>query len=248
MYRINPALHRYKREAQIIGRLVVAFGELEYLLAVCAGRAVKERARVLKALYSLRATSSRIDSADALIRPSFDGHLLSSDYETMMIAIRYCLRIRNQFAHCNWGDDPTGLYFVDLEAASRTSFGLDFLPWRHIDTKLLRDQEAFFVNTQSYLFFFEHQLSVIEGQPIYPAHPKPSELVLPPLHNPPEKHLPTWLTADQKNLHLKQAQAAKGGDPTPTPAQVALEKARAEKKAKKQAQRDANAKSRSTDN
>jgi hypothetical protein len=232
--RLNPALHRHPDEAAIIGRIVVGFGELEYLLVVCAGRAIDNRDRIIKALYRLKTTSSRIDAADALIRPVFLGHVLEQDYATMMEAISCCLKIRNQYAHCNWADEPNGgpLFFTDLQSSADTNSPDIEHNWRHIDVALLEAQEEYFVFAQSYLYFFEYALSVIQGKPIYPSPPKPSELARPPMHNPPEKHVPLWLSEDQKALHIARALAAQGGAPTPTRAQQLLDAARADKKAK----------------
>lgn len=114
MYRINPAFHRHPDEAAIIGRLVVAFGELEYITVTIAGRAMSHREAVYRALYRLRATSSRIDAADALMRPTFIANDLDNEYGHMIGAVRYCLRIRNQYSHCNWADNG-GLFFTNLE-------------------------------------------------------------------------------------------------------------------------------------
>jgi hypothetical protein len=63
-YRINPAFHRWAAEAAIIGRVVVAFGELEYLMTLVAGRCVAgkeadKRFFPMKALYRLRAKRGR---------------------------------------------------------------------------------------------------------------------------------------------------------------------------------------------
>ncbi len=248
-YRINPALHRRSEEAAIIGRIVVAFGELEYLTVSCAVRAINNGNRVLKALYSLRSTSGRIDAADALIHPTFAGGELEGDYNNMFAAIRYCARIRNQYAHCNWGDadgSGAGLFFCDLEESPEDQKGL-ILHWYQVDVPLLEAQEAYFVHALDYLYFFETQLSVIaQDRPIYPAHPKPSELARPPLHNPPELHVPPWLDADRAALHLAHVQAMKGLVQRPTPAFLAQQKRREEKKALQQAQRES-AKARSAE-
>ena len=124
--RINPALHRYPAEASLIGRIVVAFGELEYIVAICAGWAIKDRDRALRALYRLRATSARIDVADAFIRPTFDGTAFEPDYRAAIAAIRYCLKICNQYAHCNWSDAPDhGLFFTDLQESADAEKGFE---------------------------------------------------------------------------------------------------------------------------
>jgi hypothetical protein len=109
-YRINPALHRFPEEAAIIGRIVVAFGELEYMVAVCAGKALGNLDLILKTLYRLKSTSARIDAADTLMRPSYADAGLDAEQKLMISFVKHSLGIRNQYAHCNWGDhDAAGL-------------------------------------------------------------------------------------------------------------------------------------------
>jgi hypothetical protein len=40
-YQINPAFHRHVNEAAIVGRLLSAFGELEYMMVTTTGKAAK---------------------------------------------------------------------------------------------------------------------------------------------------------------------------------------------------------------
>src|SRR5262249_24327617 len=107
------------------------------------------------------------------------------------------------------------------------------LHFRHIDVPLLEEQEAFFANTQSYLYCLEYHLSVLQGKPIYPQPLVPTEQAHPPLHNPESQHVPPWLNEDQQAQHLARALAEERGVPRQTPAQIALEEARAAKKALK---------------
>ena len=63
-------------------------------------------------------------------------------------ATRYCLKIRNQYAHCTWHDDLTGsLGFVELEEISFDNNTLDLtaLTIKHLDTGILKQQEEFFL-------------------------------------------------------------------------------------------------------
>jgi hypothetical protein len=125
--RINPAFRRHPDEAEIIGRLVVGFGEIE--LAVCrnAGKAVKMHDTIMRALYRQRQTSSRIGTADALMEPVFVAAGLNDMYAASLEMVRYCLKVRNQFGHCNWADeaDPNlpGLYFADLQESAESPPG-----------------------------------------------------------------------------------------------------------------------------
>jgi hypothetical protein len=191
-----------------------------------------------KALYRLRTTSSRLDAADAIMRPAFAVNGLIDEYRIAHRAITYCLRLRNQYAHCNWADNENeGLFFADLQEAADAEIGFE-LCFRHVDAPLLAAQYAFFTYVMEWLSFLGIELGVRTKRISNFSWPKPLERSPPPLHNPPEMHVPPWLTEDQKALHLARALAAKGGTPTPTPAQQALDKARAAKRSQRQADRD----------
>jgi hypothetical protein len=242
---INPAFRRRPAEAAIIGRLLVAFGELELTICTVAADALNMRTPILRTLYRIRMTSVRVDTAYNLATPFYESHGLSEGWANSHAMVIRCLQIRNQFAHCNWGDHQEGgLFFADLQDAASRPSGLDY-QWRHVDCPLLERQEAFFACTLEWLRFMESELAIKQERPRYPAWPKPPEQAPPPSHNPPEQHVPPWLNEDQKALHLARAQAAQGGAPTPTPAQQALDKARAGRRARRQADREQSAKARS---
>jgi|SRR6516164_6300545 hypothetical protein len=121
---INPCFHRFPAEAAIIGRLLAAFGELEVTVCYNARKATNLGDLVVAALYRIRATRSRLEAVDALMRPIYTTAGFSELYGDAFGRVMHCLRIRNQFAHCNWGDHETaGLFFVDLQvAAERPDF------------------------------------------------------------------------------------------------------------------------------
>ncbi len=72
--RINPAFDRFPQEAHYIGRILASFGEIEFSVCRIAGHAVGMPDQIPKALYRLRTTSSRLDAADAIVRPVFDAN------------------------------------------------------------------------------------------------------------------------------------------------------------------------------
>lgn len=112
-YKINPAFTRFTIEAALVGLILSSFGELELTICHAADAASQASGHaVLKALYRLRSTSSQLDVADALMEPIYKEHDLTEAYSTAMENVRYCLNIRNQYAHCNWADHhEAGLFF-----------------------------------------------------------------------------------------------------------------------------------------
>lgn len=118
---INPAFLRFPQEAAYIGRLLAAFGELEIQTRENAAKATNFGDGVRSAFYRIRATRSRLEAADALMRPIYVLNNLETDYGNAISRVTYCLRIRNQFAHCNWGDhEIAGLFFADLSESAKT--------------------------------------------------------------------------------------------------------------------------------
>ncbi len=240
-YRINPAFDQFPEEARIVGKLLASFGEIEYSVCRNAGHATRLEESVIKALYRLRATSSRFEAADALAATPFAQAGFASEYKRAREMVQTCLRIRNQFAHCNWGthgfSTEAGLFFTDLQAAADAPQGMEFA-WRHVDVPLLRSHEAFFALTMEWLSFLDIELAIRTGALPPRSWPRPPEQAPPPFHNPPEMHVPPWLSEDQKALHIARARAASGGPPTPTPGHLAMEEGRKAARAKRQAARN----------
>lgn len=207
---INPALHRFPREAGVLGRLVLALGELEYMLIFLATQALKDDFHFLKAMYRLRSTSSRIQATDVFLRTTFKAYGLETEYSTMLGSLRHCLAIRNQYSHCNWGDDLNeGLFFADLEESAEAAAGFVH-HWNHIDIALLELQEAYFVYAQGWLYWLEEELKIKRGELRENFFPKPQTLTQPPLHNPRSQHVPPWLVENLKAQHLKRALESEG--------------------------------------
>ena len=117
---IMPAFDQYEKEGRIIGRLLAGYGELEFELSNCVGSAIQDPDIAIKVLFRARSESLRIDIADALAYSKFKDIGLENQYADSFGAIRFCRKIRNQFAHCHWYNDPKdGLFFFDLQNASQ---------------------------------------------------------------------------------------------------------------------------------
>jgi hypothetical protein len=203
--RINPALHRFPNEAAVLGRIVLAFGELEYMLIHCASQALKDDFHFLKAMYRLRSTTSRIQATDVFLRTTYRSYGIEREYSTMLSALKHCQSIRNQYSHCNWGDDhEAGLFFADLEESAEAAVGFVH-HWNHVDLPILEAQEEYFVYTQSWLYWLEYELRVKREEISDNLFPKPPAQDRPLLHNPRSQHIPPWLTEDLKAQHLARA-------------------------------------------
>jgi hypothetical protein len=91
---LMPALQRFPEEAARIGRIVAAFGELEFILALCVGEVLRDRDTALRTIFRLASDRARIDTADALIRPSYIKIGRQAEYTDMIGAVRHCRTTR----------------------------------------------------------------------------------------------------------------------------------------------------------
>ena len=130
----------------MIGDMLLAFGELEYLLCKIAAENSSDSSPVLRALYRISGTTPRYQAADALVR---EIHVKRGDGDAFSEAIgafRTCMHIRHQYAHCTWADGGKGrnggLYFTDPTVTAKVTEGWD-QKWRHVNPRLLREQSAY---------------------------------------------------------------------------------------------------------
>ncbi|MES6429100.1 hypothetical protein U6U55_12180, partial [Cutibacterium acnes] len=137
----------------------------------------------MKALYAIRTTSTRIETAHRLMQPYFKQHGILDDYQNTMDTVWHCLKIRNQYAHCNWGDNLTaGLFFADLQvSADSDNFSHT---WRHVDVPLLEQQFTYFGWTMEMIEFTHHEMGVKMGHIQSHVWPRPKVPAPAPLHNP----------------------------------------------------------------
>jgi hypothetical protein len=209
-YRINPAFYRFPEEAKFVGLILSSFGELELTMCQAAEAAAQTIGHsILKALYRLRSTSSRFDVAEAIMEPVYKTHELDEAYKTAIGNLRYCLSIRNQYAHCNWADHHQGgLFFADLQtSANNENFDHSY---KHVDQSLLRQQYEYFGFTLECLRFADNQLALKQGKLVIVVWPEPVEYSRPPPHNPASEHIPPWLTRELQEAHLKRALELEG--------------------------------------
>jgi hypothetical protein len=134
---------------------------------------------VLKAMFKKRGETLRINEAEKLGAPAYHAHGLETDFRKAVKALRFCLKVRNQYAHWVWWDDNSGkLAFANLEDLSRRKRkvpNLDKLKAFHLDMPLLSQQEAYFVYVDRFLGWinFEGRFRA-QKISVNPLGPKPS--------------------------------------------------------------------------
>jgi hypothetical protein len=208
---LNPALKNNSRESAIIGRILMAFGELEYIFCKSAAECRDKPHPILRALYRINGTTARAQAADALAREIYADMNMGDAFADAVGALRICMNIRHQYAHCAWADGGKGrhggLYFVDLSATADASTGWEH-NWRHVNVRLLKEQYDFFEYTKDLLFHIETAAIPWQRSQL-PIFPKPPKRTPPRMHNPPDRHIPQWLGEADKQRHLEAARAAK---------------------------------------
>lgn len=155
MATIIPAFDKFPKEGEIIGRLLSGYGELELMLCFCVAAARNDFDMVFKAMFRPRGESQRIHIADAMGRMPFKKLSIGRQFSEAVESVRYCLKIRNRYAHCYWTDDyGRQLGFVQLEDTAEKSTLVNdvfHIPATDVDLKLLQNQEAYFVYTSQCL-------------------------------------------------------------------------------------------------
>lgn len=185
MARVMPAFGRYPEEGRIIGELVSGYGELEFSLAHCVSQIVDNADVTFKVLFRVRGEEQRINVADGLARPLIGAGDFRDHFERTVAALRHCLKIRNQYAHSQWGDDNRGLWFVALEelAKENAPYDLGALTQKVIARDLLHAQEMYFVYVMQSLDYLNYEWRFRSGRLKTQPHRKPEEVQRPPVHS-----------------------------------------------------------------
>jgi len=168
---IMPAFYRFPKEAAIIGRLLAGYGELEFDLCNCLAAILDEApsivrtTRAARTLFRIRGEEARIQIADSLMREKYEAAGLLAAYEETIVAMQWCRRVRNQYAHCHWVDsEATGLQFVQLDKAAKRSDPQMMLTKRSLNETLLTEQEEFFGYTDQCLSYLSKEYQKREGK------------------------------------------------------------------------------------
>jgi hypothetical protein len=140
-------------------------------------------------MFRVRSEKTRLELADAILRPICESHGLKSEFETAYSAADYCRKIRNQYAHCHWlGDKEKGLFFSNIEPSAAKKTGDVIMRFSHIDEPLLQKQEAYFAETQIRLWWIAEGLKMKAAGQSIPKFSIGKPARQPPRHNPPEQH------------------------------------------------------------
>ncbi len=182
----RKAFNKYKDEGTIIGRLLAGYADIELGLFHCVNAARDDFDTVYKAMFKTRGETRRIDMANIFGKQKYHDLGLGKQFEMAISSTRYCLKIRNQYAHCLWYDDFSGdLAFTNLEEIAQNNSeikDLKCLTIRHIDVPTLAQQESYFECTDSFLTWLNFEGRRLAGKPSTPQQEAPKQLKRPPLY------------------------------------------------------------------
>ena len=160
------AFDHFRYEGNIIGRLVVEYGELEWSLCLIVNHVLDDFDLAVKTLYRTRGEGQRIDLADALIRNRIDPKP-KQIYEETIARMRTCLKIRNQYAHSNWVHAGSNrLRYVDIEGLveSNRVVSSDDMILYQVDRNIIDDQARFFTEVAQNLAYLCMEIQHLKGQ------------------------------------------------------------------------------------
>jgi hypothetical protein len=180
-------LSDYPKEMAVVGRLLLLYGgNLEPELLETVHAVNDDFDGVVKALFRTRGETQRIAIADALARHRFHEIKLGTEFEMAIGAMQYCLKIRNQYAHCVWaGHGTVGLCYLNFEEMAvqnilvTKQFGMELSP---INLGLLVEQQKYFSYASSLLSWVGKEALLRRGKEKENRSSKPKQLAKPRLH------------------------------------------------------------------
>ena len=170
---IPPVFQSFKAEGEIIGGLIVAYGELEIALCRCVAEAVNNLDMVVKPLFGKRlGEAPRINKAVSIGLPAYRALGLDELCSEIICEMHHCREIRNQFAHCVFYEDPHRqghLLFSNVEErASQSEHIVELtsasVPAKRIAVELLKEQETHFTYVWGRLIALENKARVRAGK------------------------------------------------------------------------------------
>lgn len=155
-----PIFQKFRVEAEIIGRLVVGYGELELDLFDCVTTGIGNFNEAFKAMFRTRSETRRIDIAETLARDPYTNLALGDCFDEAITGMRYCVRVRNQYAHRNFLESSGTLSFVNIEELAKHDEivnDLFSLTTRCVTPTLLEEQERYFVYVRATIGFLNYE-------------------------------------------------------------------------------------------
>jgi hypothetical protein len=187
MARVMPAFDHFKEEAILLARILAGYSELEVGLMYSIDRVRSDFDAALKTMFRTRGESQRIQIADALGRNHYHSIGIGTRFEMAIGAIKKCLDIRNQYAHCVWTTKARNrLGFVNLEEVAvkrQKLIDLKSLETYWVDVPLLLEQCDYFAYADEMIMWCAHEGQVLAQKLKDHPYSWPKELKPPRMHS-----------------------------------------------------------------
>lgn len=163
-----------QRELQLIGKILLSYGELEFILLDTLGSVLKSRTHAVRTMYQVRSEVSRLTIFEAIATPFFEDVKLGGQLKEALDAMGHCKNIRNQYAHCTWMSKPERLTFANLEEPAKSKGPSAIIVFRPLTIRLLREQWEYLQYTDRLLIWLNQQYRRKTKRPLEgPITPKP---------------------------------------------------------------------------
>lgn len=183
-----PAFDAFPDEAMRIGRILAGYAQVEIDLLNCVAVIRKDMDSTLKAMFRTRGETARILIADGMGRQAYHHVKMGAEFETAIGAVKHCVKIRNNYAHCIWHNDHSGrLSYLNLEELAEKNAPVNDLrkaKYYYVDIPLLEKQEEFFSYTSSCLVWVNFEGRRLAGTMSSHMLSKPAQIQPPPPHTP----------------------------------------------------------------
>ena len=117
--KVIAAFARHPTAATYVASMLAGYGELEYFWSQCLGAVLRDDNAALHMLFRVRSEAARLDIADAVLAPRFAAVDLADEYANAIAAMRWCRRVRNQYAHSHWTQERGNLCIFSMEDAAK---------------------------------------------------------------------------------------------------------------------------------
>lgn len=182
----------HEEEQALIGRMLMAYSEFEFDLAKFLGYALNgDHDTGVRLFFRVNGEGARLEAADALLRPFFDGRVGPGKWGNALGTLRYCKDVRNQYAHCTWHRaEGEPLRFMNVKRDAASAEGELLVTQIPTDLGVIQKQHQYFEYALDWLFFLDcwHLRSLGEAVPVPPV---PKSIPQPPLNSLQKKGPPT---------------------------------------------------------
>lgn len=182
----------FPRERELVGKLLIAYGELEFAIMGCLRAVLDDDVNTAtRILFRVRGEDARIKVADAIMRPAYQKLNLGPKWACAYGAARTCKNIRNQYAHCHWQVWDDKLHFMNLDTEVQAAEGPLQVTMIPLSFQLLDDHVTYFEYALDWFYYLSSEYQKRVGRISTHNQVEPKSIAAPPLHNLPKKASPS---------------------------------------------------------